>query len=352
MTNSTTDNVKDNMMDNVKDNAKDNATDKLKKKPTPETEIENIRATKAMTIGQAQMLVEALPWIKASTGKTVVVKYGGAAMTNEQLRTDVMSDIILMKIIGINPIIVHGGGNDITSLCKRLGLPVEFKDGFRVTPPEVMEIVKMVLIGKVNQELVAQLNTHGHIAVGINGADGHMIKAAPISAEMGLAGNVTKIDTTLLRDLVSSDYIPVIASVAVGEDGKSYNVNADTVAGEIAAAIGAHKVIFLTDVDGLYGNYDDKSTLISRLKLNEAVGLLASGGLSKGMIPKIQACVTALKAGVSRAHILNGTLSHSLLLEIFTDQGVGTMILPDDEDYVPEDFINYPLDKLASKLHG
>jgi acetylglutamate kinase len=314
--------------------------------------MENIRAMRAAAVGQTQLLVEALPWIKESTGKTVVVKYGGAAMTDASLRADVMSDIVLMKIIGLNPIIVHGGGKDISLLCEKLGLPVEFKDGFRVTPPEVMEVVKMVLVGKVNQELVAQMNEHGHIAVGLNGADAHIVKAAPISAEMGLAGNVSKVDTTLLRDLVASDYVPVIASVAVGEDGLSYNVNADIVAGEIAAHIGAHKAIFLTDVDGIYRDFADKSSLIMRMKLGEAQAALASGELTQGMIPKLQACVTALSAGVARAHIINGTIPHALLLELFTDQGVGTMILPDDEDYSPEDFTNYPLDNLASKLHG
>jgi acetylglutamate kinase len=312
----------------------------------------NKRAAQAQAMGQAQLLIEALPWIKAATGKTVVIKYGGAAMTDAELRADVMSDIVLMKIIGLNPIIVHGGGKDITRLSERLGLPVAFKDGMRVTPPEVMDVVKMVLIGKVNQELVAQMNGHGHIAVGLNGADGHIVKAEPVSAEMGLAGVPTAVDTTLIADLISSDYIPVIASVAVGDDGRSYNVNADLVAGAIAAAIGAHKVIFLTDVDGLYEDFADKTTLISRLKLSQARALLDGGTLATGMIPKIKAAVQALAAGVSRAHILNGTIPHALLLEIFTDQGVGTMLMPDDQDYNPDDFENYPLSDLAAKLQS
>jgi acetylglutamate kinase len=257
-----------------------------------------------------------------------------------------------MKIIGLNPIIVHGGGNDINRYCNLLGLDVEFKDGFRVTPPEVMEVVKMVLIGKVNHELVSELNQHGHIAVGLSGADGHIVKAERINKEMGEVGRVTEIDTTLLIDLIKSDYIPVIASVAIGENGQSYNVNADLVAGEIAAAIGAHKVIFLTDVDGLYRDFSDSTSLISRFKLDDAKEMLASGVLTKGMIPKINAVITAMQAGVSRAHILNGTIPHSMLLEIFTNEGVGTMVLPNDEDYKPEDFQNYPLDNLAAKLHG
>ncbi|MDR2035698.1 MAG: acetylglutamate kinase [Coriobacteriales bacterium] len=310
------------------------------------------RAERALALGSAQLLIETLPWIKESTGKVVVVKYGGAAMTDEKLRADVMSDIVLLKLIGLNPIIVHGGGNDITAYCKQFGLSTEFKDGLRVTSPEVMDIVKMVLIGKVNQELVSQLNLHGHLAVGLNGADGHTVTASQLSPEMGQAGVVKQVDTTLLKDLIAAHYIPVIASVAVGADGSSYNVNADITAGAIAAAIGAHKVIFLTDVDGMYRDFEDKSSLVSRMYLSDARAMLADETLSKGMIPKIQACVEALSAGVARAHILNGTLPHSLLLEIFTDEGVGTMILPDEADEVPDDFVEYPAGDLASKLHG
>jgi len=310
------------------------------------------RAEQALALGSAQLLIETLPWIKESTGKVTVVKYGGAAMTDKALREDVMSDIVLLKLIGLNPVIVHGGGNEISSYCTRLGLPVEFKDGYRVTTPEVMEVVKMALLGKVNPELVAQLNEHGHLAVGLNGADGHIVKARQHSPELGQVGVVEKVDTTLLVDLIAADYIPVIASVAVGADGASYNVNADIMAGAIAAAIGAHKVIFLTDVDGLYQDFDNKDTLINRMHLSDARRMLAEDTLSKGMIPKIQACIQALSAGVARAHILNGTLSHSLLLELFTDEGVGTMIIPDEKDEVPEDFTEYPAGSLASKLHG
>ncbi|MDR2196529.1 MAG: acetylglutamate kinase [Coriobacteriales bacterium] len=321
---------------------------------------------------KAEVLIEALPWIKAATGKTVVIKYGGAAMVDEDLRADVMSDIVLMKIIGLKPIIVHGGGREISELSERLGLPVAFREGMRVTPPEVMDLVKMVLIGKINQELVAQLNRHGHLAVGLNGADGHIVKARQVSPELGQVGEVTHIDTTLLRDLIAGDYIPVIASVAVGEDEVSYNVNADLVAGEIAAAIGAHKVIFLTDVDGLYRDFADKASLISRLSLSQTRTVLASGELTKGMLPKLTACVTALAAGVGRAHILNGTIPHALLLEVFTNEGVGTMIMPDEAEgegnregegdrdatdnreasSAPKDFAALPLDNLAAKLHG
>jgi len=319
---------------------------------TPQEEISNVRAQQALALQRAEVLVEALPWIKEATGKTVVIKYGGAAMVDDELRAKVMSDIILLKIIGLSPIIVHGGGKEVTELSEKLGLPAEFKNGKRITTPEIMDVVKMVLIGKVNQELVAQLNQHGHIAVGLSGADGHIIRAKQASAELGMVGEVTKIDTTLLLDLINADYIPIIATVAVGNDGLSYNINADEAAGEIAAAIGAHKVIFLTDVDGLYEDFSDKSSLISRLSLSEATRLLTSEKLTKGMLPKLHACVKAVSAGVSRAHILNGTISHALLLEIFTNEGVGTMITPDIGSFTPDEFIAAPIDNLASKLHG
>jgi acetylglutamate kinase len=314
------------------------------------TDTDNIRAERAQALNQAELLIEALPWIKEATGKTVVIKYGGAAMTDERLRADVMSDIVLMKIIGLNPIIVHGGGNDITAYCNKLGYPVEFKDGLRVSPPEVMDIVKMTLIGKVNQELVSQMNAHGHIAVGLNGTDGCIVQAERYRDDMGLVGSVTNIDTTLLVDLIANDYIPIIASIAIGEDGQAYNVNADLVAGEISAAIGAHKVMFLTDVNGLYRDFDDKTSLISRLTVSQVRKLLDSPATSKGMLPKLKACVKAVDAGVARAHILNGTIPHSMLLEMFTNHGVGTMVYPDDAQDVPDDFEAYPLDNLASKL--
>jgi acetylglutamate kinase len=312
----------------------------------------NARAQQAQALKQAEVLIEALPWIKEATGKTVVIKYGGAAMVDAELRENVMSDIVLLKIIGLNPVIVHGGGKDVTILSEKLGLPAEFKDGLRITSPEVMDVVKMVLIGKVNQELVSELNQHGHIAVGLNGADGHTIKAKQASKELGLVGRVTEIDTTLIQDLVGADYIPIIASVAVGKDGMSYNVNADEAAGEIAAALGAHTIIFLTDVDGLYREFSDKSSLISRLNLDEAKALLETNKLNAGMLPKLQSCVKAIAAGVSRAHILNGTIPHALLLEIFTDRGVGTMIMLNEGGAQPDEFTAAPIDNLASKLHG
>lgn len=299
------------------------------------------------SIKAAEILVEALPWIKNITGKTVVIKYGGSAMVDEKLRADVMSDIVLLKIVGVNPVIVHGGGNAISRAMDMLNLPVEFKDGQRVTSPEAMNVVRTVLMGEVNQELVEALNRHGNFAVGVSGADAGVIVAEQASPELGRVGRITRINRPLLDDLVSSDYIPVIASVALGEDGGFYNVNADMVAGHIAAAIGAHKVVFLTDVDGLYENFEDKSSLISNLTVFEARYMVENNVVSTGMIPKLKSCIHALENGVQRAHIINGTTPHSLLLELLTSTGVGTTMHSTEEAYR---FDNHPLGKFASKL--
>ena len=299
------------------------------------------------SIEAAEILVEALPWIKNITGKTVVIKYGGSAMVDEKLRADVMSDIVLLKIVGVNPVIVHGGGNAISRAMDMLNLPVEFKDGQRVTSPEAMDVVRTVLMGEVNQELVEALNRHGNFAVGVSGADAGVIVAEQASPELGRVGRITRINRPLLDDLVSSDYIPVIASVALGEDGGFYNVNADMVAGHIAAAIGAHKAVFLTDVDGLYENFEDKSSLISNLTVFEARYMVENNVVSTGMIPKLKSCIHALENGVQRAHIINGTTPHSLLLELLTSTGVGTTMHSTEEAYR---FDNHPLGKFASKL--
>lgn len=280
---------------------------------------------------KAETLTEALPWIKSLYGRTVVIKYGGAAMTDPALRDQVASDVVLMKLVGMNPVVVHGGGNDISSYMERLGMEVRFHDGLRVTPDDAMEVVKMVLVGKVNKELVADINKHGRLAVGLAGDDGNTILARQKDPQLGRVGEVTAVDTTVIDNLIEDGFIPVVATVAAGEDGGSFNINADTVAGRLAAALGAAKVIFLTDVDGLYADFEDKSSLISRLSLPEAEAMIA-GGLSSGMIPKVAGCTGALTGGVERAHILNGTIPHALLLEVYTDEGVGTMITRDDDD--------------------
>ena len=285
-----------------------------------------------LLLEKAATLTEALPWIKATWGKTVVIKYGGAAMTDPALRASVADDIALMKFVGINPVIVHGGGPAITDLMERLGMKVEFFDGLRITDDAAMEVVKMVLVGKVNKELVSSINAHGRLAVGVSGDDGNLIRARAVSERLGRVGEVTAIDTTVLDNLIEDGFIPVVATVGAGEDGGSFNINADLVAGEIAVALGAEKVIFLTDVDGLYDDFADKSSLISALTLSQAEDLIASDRLNAGMIPKVGACALALRAGVEQAHILNGTVPHSLLLEVYTDAGVGTMIVADSAE--------------------
>ena len=282
-------------------------------------------------LAKAETLTEALPYIKRTYGKTIVIKYGGAAMTDHKLREQVASDIVLMKLVGINPVIVHGGGPEITSYMNRLDLPVEFYDGLRVTSEAAMEVVKMVLVGKVNPELVAAINVHGRLAVGVSGDDGNLVRAKQRDPRLGRVGEVTEIDTTVIDNLIEDGFIPVVATVASGEDGGSFNVNADLVAARLAEALDADKVIFLTDVDGLYGDFSDKSSLISALTPDEAEEMIVSDVLEGGMVPKVAACVHALRSGVRRAHILNGTVPHALLLEVYTDEGVGTMIAADGE---------------------
>lgn len=280
-----------------------------------------------------RLLFQALPWIKSLTGRTVVIKYGGAAMVDKKLRSDVMSDILLLKIIGARIVIVHGGGTDINRALSHYDLPVEFKNGQRVTTPEAMEIVREVLVGKVNQELVASINHHGNVAVGVSGSDAGTIVAEQLGPDLGRVGRITRVNADYLESLMDNDYIPVVATVAQGEDGGFFNINADVAAGAIAEAVHAHKIIYLTDVDGLYEDFSDKSSLISNLTLEETQGLLDRGDIDKGMIPKLQSCVSALANGVFRAHIINGTTPHSLLIELLTDTGSGTVLHSTIESY-------------------
>ncbi len=299
------------------------------------------------THATAKVLVEALPWIKNITGKTVVIKYGGSAMVDAKLRADVMNDILLLKIIGVNPVIVHGGGIAITEAMEHYDIPVEFKDGLRVTTDEGMEVVKMALMGKVNQGLVEIMNEHGNLAVGVSGADARTIIARQFKPELGRVGKIVCVNAAYLENLIRDDYIPVVASIAIGEEGGYYNVNADLVAGEIAAAIGAHKIIFLTDVDGLYDDFEDKSSLISYLSLKEMKAIVDKETVSTGMIPKLRGCIQALEKGVFQSHIINGTVPHSLLLELLTNVGIGTTMYSTDDT---DDYDSYPLGGFASKL--
>ena len=294
-----------------------------------------------------EVLTEAMPWIKNVTGKTVVIKYGGSAMEDAELRAEVMADIVLLKIIGVNPVIVHCGGKAISRAMEQFGMPVEFVDGQRVTSDEAMGLVRMVLTGEVNQELVEAMNQHGNMAVGVSGTDAGVIVAHQASERLGRVGEITDINSALISDLVAADYIPVIASIAIGEDGGCYNVNADVAAGHIAAAIGAHKIIFLTDVDGLFENYPDCDSLIANMTVEEARAMVEERSVSTGMIPKLSSCLTALDAGVMRAHIVNGTIPHALLLELLTDKGIGTMIT---RPSLPGSFNVTPRGNFAAKL--
>ncbi|MBQ9068983.1 MAG: acetylglutamate kinase [Eggerthellaceae bacterium] len=296
---------------------------------------------------QADILAEALPWIKTATGRTVVIKYGGSAMVDPDLRSSVMSDIVLLKLIGLNPVIVHGGGSAINEAFARYEIPVEFKNGLRVTTDAAMEVVKMVLVGQVNQDLVRDLNKHGNLAVGISGNDGGTLVAEQLDPELGRVGRVTYVNTELLHKLIADDFIPVLATVALGEDGGCYNINADVAAGQVARAIGAYKTVFLTDVDGIYLDFEDKGSLISKMTRDEAQAMIDDGTASSGMIPKLESCIAAVDAGVPRAFVINGTTPHALLLELLTDTGIGTMIYGEGDSSAGG---KKSLSTLASKL--
>ena len=277
---------------------------------------------------KVDVLNEALPWIHRMAGKTFVIKYGGSAMEDPELCRQVVADIEMLKLLGIRIVLVHGGGKAISAHVKALDLPVQFKGGLRVTDDATMEAVREVLVGKVNQDLVWALNEYGHNAVGISGADGKMLKAEQIDPELGRVGRIREVDPSLIETILEDGYIPVVATVGCAPDG-FYNINADVAAGKIAEAMGADKLIYLTDVDGLYGNVDDEDSLIQTLTQTETHMLLESGELDGGMLPKIRSIAEALDGGVSEVVILNGTYPHSLLLEIFTDAGCGTMFTRD-----------------------
>jgi len=287
------------------------------------------------------ILAEALPYIQKFHGKTIVVKYGGNAMINEELKEAVFRDILLLQLVGINTVLVHGGGPEINHLLKRLNIQSEFVNGLRVTDSATMEVVEMVLVGKVNSDIVSHLNQAGGKAVGLSGKDanllvaqkqyshGHSEDGSEVLLDIGQVGEIVQVNADLIRSLLNLDYIPVISPVAVGENGESYNVNADIAAGEIAAALHAEKLILLTDVEGIYADFADKDSLLTRLTISQVQELMDQKVLAGGMIPKVACCVQALKDGVASAHILDGRLPHSILLEILTAQGTGTMVVPD-----------------------
>jgi len=278
---------------------------------------------------RAAVLVEALPYLRSFYGKTLVIKYGGNAMTDEALKAQVMQDVALLHYVGVRPILVHGGGPEITSLMKRLGHEPAFVGGLRVTDEATMEIAEMALAGKTNKNIVAMLCRQGARAVGLSGKDANLLVARKLESargDIGYVGEVTAVNPDLLRLLSDNGYLPVICSVAIGEDGATYNVNADHAAGAVAAAVAAAKLVILTDVEGLYAKASDPSSLISEMDVNRAREMLASGAADRGMIPKLEACLTAIEAGVQRCHLIDGRVPHALLMEVFTDAGIGTMI--------------------------
>ncbi len=278
--------------------------------------------------GKAHVLAEALPYIREFSGKTVVIKYGGHAMEEPALADLFAQDVVLMRLVGMNPVVVHGGGPQISDLMRRLGKEPTFVDGLRVTDAETVDIVRMALVGKVNREVVAAVNRHGSYGVGLSGEDAGLITVRPRDAKLGFVGDVHRIDPSILVRLLREELIPIVATVGVDEDGQAYNVNADTVAGAIATALGAEKLVYLTDVAGLYRDFGDESSLISNIDVTELEGLLAGDALSEGMVPKVRSCAQAVKSGVRRAHILDGRMPHALLLEFFTREGIGTMVGP------------------------
>ncbi|MGB9186173.1 MAG: acetylglutamate kinase [Solirubrobacteraceae bacterium] len=272
-------------------------------------------------------LLEALPYIREFHGKTVVIKYGGAAMTDAALKEEFARDVVLLKYVGMNPVVVHGGGPEITSYMERLNLPVEFVDGLRVSDPATVEVAKMVLVGKVNKDIVLRLGRHGQPAVGLCGDDGLLFRAArqaaPSGQDIGFVGRIERVDVDVLTH-IAQDYIPVVASVGADRDGQSYNINADEAAGAVARALGAYKIMFLTDVAGWLSDPSDPSSVVSQASAQEVTDALTR--VAGGMRPKLAACLDAIHGGVSYAHIVDGRVPHSLLLELFTDAGQGTKI--------------------------
>jgi acetylglutamate kinase len=282
---------------------------------------------------KASVLIEALPWLQRFHGKVVVIKYGGNAMIDPELKRAFAEDIVFLRLVGLKPVIVHGGGPQISTMLDRLGMDSEFRGGFRVTTPETMEIVRMVLFGQVGRELVGLINEHGPYAVGMSGEDARLFTAARRTAmvdgaavDIGLVGDVEHVNPSAVTDLIAAGRIPVVSTVAPDADGEVHNVNADTAAGALAAALGAQKLIVLTDVEGLYLNWPDRDSLVSQITADELAPVLPT--LVSGMVPKMEACLRAVRDGVPAASVIDGRIPHSLLLEVFTEEGVGTMVVP------------------------
>lgn len=283
---------------------------------------------------KAAVLVEALPWLQRFRGALVVVKYGGNAMVDDELKKAFAEDMVFLRLCGLRPVVVHGGGPQIKSMLDKLGIHSEFRGGLRVTTPEAMDVVRMVLVGQVGRELVGLINQHGPYAVGISGEDAHLFTATRRGAlvdgeevDIGLVGDITEVNPDAVLDIVRAGRIPVVSSVAPDINGVPHNVNADTAAGALAVALGAEKLVVLTDVEGLYSNWPDKSSLLHQVHATELEKMLPD--LESGMVPKMEACLRAVRGGVPQAHVIDGRLAHSVLLEVFTSSGVGTMVLGD-----------------------
>ncbi len=288
---------------------------------------------------RAHVLAEALPWLQHFRDKIVVVKYGGNAMVDEDLKAAFAADMVFLRTVGAKPVVVHGGGPQISAMLKRLGLEGEFKGGFRVTTPEVMDVVRMVLFGQVGRDLVGLINSHGPYAVGMSGEDAGLFRAEKrlidVAGEMtdiGQVGNITHVDASAINDIIEAGRIPVVSTIAPGEDGEVYNINADTAAGALATALGAERLMILTNVEGLYTDWPDRSSLASMIRVGDLAKILS--GLDSGMIPKMESCLHAVEAGVDAAHVIDGRVAHSVLLELLTSGGIGTMVISDSDDNV------------------
>ncbi|MFP5377673.1 MAG: acetylglutamate kinase [Acidimicrobiia bacterium] len=277
---------------------------------------------------KAAVLAEALPYIRRFWGKVVVVKYGGNAIGDAAALAGFASDVALMRSVGMRTVVVHGGGPQIGDLMSRLGKVPEFREGLRVTDADTLDIARMVLVGKVNRDIVSAVNVHGPLAVGLSGEDAGLITAAARSPELGFVGDVAAVNPSIVQRLLAEDLIPVIATIGAGPDGQAYNINADTAAGAVAAALGAEKLVYLTDVEGLREDPADPSTLLSAVSTVDLERLVAGGSVVAGMVPKVRSCIAAVRGGVGHAHILDGRLPHALLLEFFTHEGIGTMVSP------------------------
>lgn len=291
--------------------------------PASSTAAPAWRAAPAQT---AQVLTQALPYIQRFAGATIVVKFGGNAMSDPALFETFAGDIVLMHSVGFRPVVVHGGGPQIKTMLERVGKESKFVNGLRVTDEETLEVVRMVLVGKVNRDIVAAINTRGGRCVGVSGEDGGLIRATPRDPELGFVGDVESVDPTVLNSMLAEGMIPVVSTIGSDADGQAYNINADTVAAELAAALSAEKLIMLTDVEGLRSDPEDPDSLIRRITPGDLAAMVGTPAVAGGMIPKVEACLTAIDGGVDRAHMLNGTTPHVLLLELFTDEGIGTMI--------------------------